>query len=232
MTRLSTIESHTTTLFFYFLSLRKQHLMNDNRITIIEPDKYYHIFNRGINGDVIFKSDHNKNFFLQKITQLLVPVCDLYSYCLLSNHFHLLIKVKSEKELNLFAKTQLNNITKAEKGLHSLQNIFSKQFSRVFNSYSQAFNKENNRHGALIEFPFRRKEIISEEYLRNTIIYIHQNPQLHSITDNFRQFKYSSYQTILSNKPTSIARNEVIELFDNAENFIICHQKIEDEMTF
>ncbi|CAM2897977.1 hypothetical protein CHFL109739_06325 [Chryseobacterium flavum] len=37
--------------------------MGDNRITFIEPDKYYHIFNRGINGDVIFKSDHNISFF-------------------------------------------------------------------------------------------------------------------------------------------------------------------------
>lgn len=207
--------------------------MGDNRITSLESDRFYHIYNRGINGETIFKSDRNKDFFLKKIIQLLVPVCDVHCYCLLSNHFHLLVRIKSEKEIHSFAKIlNLEKAIKTEKGLHSIQNIFSKQFSRVFNSYSQAFNKENSRHGALIESPFRRKEIISENYLRNTIVYIHQNPQLHTITDDFRTFKYSSYQTILSNQSTSVMRQEVIELFDDKENFILCHQKIVDELNF
>ncbi|WP_312076421.1 transposase [Chryseobacterium sp.] len=206
--------------------------MGDNRITSLEPERYYHIYNRGINGETIFKSDRNKDFFLQKITQLLIPVCDIYCYCLLSNHFHLLVRIKSDAEINSLVKVQ--NLDKAfsEKGLHSYQNVFSKQFSRIFNSYSQAFNKENSRHGALIESPFRRKEITSEEYLRNTIVYIHQNPQLHNMSDDFRTFKYSSYQTILSNKSTSILRKEVIKLFDDEGNFIFCHQKMVDELDF
>ena len=125
-----------------------------------------------------------------------------------------------------------NKATKAEKGLHSFQNIFSKQFSRVFNSYSQAFNKENSRHGALIESPFKRKKITSEEYLRNTIIYIHQNPENHLITSDFRTYKYSSYQSILSQNYTSLSRDYVIELFEDRDNFIFCHQKIVDGMEF
>lgn len=111
------------------------------------------------------------------------------------------------------------------KGLHASQNIFSKQFSKVFNSYSQAFNKENNRHGALIESPFKRKEIKSEDYLRKVIIYIHRNPQNHGLTDNFKTYEFSSFYELTNDIPTKLNRKEAIELFDDTDNFIFSHNK-------
>jgi REP element-mobilizing transposase RayT len=201
--------------------------MTDIRTTAIEADRFYHIYNRGINGENIFKSDRNYLFFLNKMSEFLIPVCDVYAYCLMPNHFHFLVKIKSDVELESLVKVR--NLDKAVKlGLHSPQNIFSKQFARIFNSYSQAFNKENKRHGALIESPFKRKQITSDEYLINTIIYIHQNPQNHSMTDEFSTHHFSSYQSILSNSKTLLKRDEVIELFDNRENFIMSHKKIID----
>lgn len=199
--------------------------MSNTRSTHIENNKFYHIYNRGINGETIFKTDSNKDFFLNKVADYLLPVCDIYAFCILSNHFHFLVKIKSEKELLNLVKNIHHNNSLHEKGLHSVNNIFSKQFSKIFNSYSQAFNKQNDRHGALIESPFRRKEIITDEYLRSTIIYIHQNPQTHSIVKDFRKFKYSSYKSIISDTKTSVSRNEVINLFDTKDNFIYCHLK-------
>ncbi|ANF50107.1 transposase [Chryseobacterium glaciei] len=200
--------------------------MTDIRTTPIEADRFYHIYNRGINGENIFKSDRNYLFFLNKMAEFIIPVCDVYAYCLMPNHFHLLVKIKSDVELESLVKVR--NHDKAFAGLHSPQNIFSKQFARIFNSYSQAFNKENNRHGSLIESPFKRKQITSDEYLINTIIYIHQNPQNHFITSEFSKYNFSSYQSILSHSKTLLKRNEVIELFDNRENFIISHKKVID----
>ena len=195
--------------------------MTDIRTIPIEADCFYHIYNRGINGVNIFRSERNYLFFLNKISKFLIPVCDIYAYCLMSNHFHFLVKVKSDFELESLVKA-------ARTGLHSPQNIFSKQFANIFNSYSQAFNKENSRHGSLIESPFKRKLIRSEEYLINTIIYIHQNPQSHSITDDFSTYNFSSYQSILSNSKTLLKRDEVVELFDSKENFIMSHKKAVD----
>ena len=189
----------------------------DIRITSIEPDCFYHIFNRGVNGEIIFKSERNYIFFLKKLKENLLEVCNIYAYCLMTNHFHLLVRIKSETEL----KKVPNIESKVNSGLHSSQNIFSKQFANIFNSYSQAFNKENNRHGSLIESPFKRKLISSEEYLRNCIIYLHRNPE----NEDYTKFPYSSYKSILSKSETSLMRNEVIELFDDKENFIICHKK-------
>jgi len=187
------------------------------RITPIEADCFYHIYNRGINGEVIFKTARNYQFFINKIKDNLLNVCDVYAYCLMPNHFHLLVKIKSDKYLNEITSHLDKNI---EKGLHASQNIFSKQFSKVFNSYSQAFNKENNRHGALIESPFKRKLITSEEYLRKCVIYIHQNPG----SEDFKNYKHPSYKTILSNFKTLLKRNEVLEMFEDKENFIMCHK--------
>ncbi|PKF72425.1 transposase [Chryseobacterium sp. PMSZPI] len=201
--------------------------MVDIRTTPIEADRFYHIYNRGINGENIFKSERNYLFFLNKVSEFLIPVCDVYAYCLMPNHFHLLVRIKSDSELSNIAKVQ--NLVKAmDAGLHSPQNIFSKQFSRVFNSYSQAFNKENKRHGALIESPFKRKLILSDKYLMNVIIYIHQNPQNHFLIHEFSKYNFSSYQSILSTSKTVLKRDEVIELFDGKENFIMSHQKSVD----
>ncbi|PWN58228.1 transposase [Chryseobacterium viscerum] len=200
--------------------------MTDIRTTPIEADRFYHIYNRGINGEAIFKSDGNYRFFLNKVSEFLIPVCDVYAYCLMSNHFHLLVKIKSDVELSNFVESQ-NFEDTIKAGLHSPQNIFSKQFARIFNSYSQAFNKENKRHGALIESPFKRKLITSDEYLISVIIYIHQNPQNHSVVQ-FPKYSFSSYQSILSQSKTLLRRDKVIELFDNRENFVLSHQKVID----
>ncbi|MGE8554351.1 MAG: transposase [Chryseobacterium jejuense] len=204
--------------------------MADIRTTSIEADCFYHIYNRGINGEHIFKSDRNYLFFLKKVSDFLNPVCDVYAYCLMPNHFHLLVKIKSDSELASLVKVL--NLDKATEtistGLHSPQNIFSKQFAGVFNSYSQAFNRENKRHGSLIESPFKRKLITSDQYLINAIIYIHQNPEKHGVTDQFLKYNFSSYHSILSDSKTVLKRDEVIELFDNKENFILSHQKTID----
>ena len=193
----------------------------DIRVTPLESDCFYHIYNRGINGEVIFKTDRNYLFFIKKVKDNLLSVCDIYAYCLMPNHFHLLVRIKSESDLQNLVKVQ--NLDKVD-GLHSPQNIFSKRFSNIFNSYSQAFNKENNRHGALIESPFKRKIISSEDYLRQCIIYIHQNP----CSGNFETYRYSSYKTVLSNSATSLKRDEVIELFEDKDNFTLCHKKETD----
>ncbi|MCQ9637463.1 transposase [Chryseobacterium sp. WG23] len=74
--------------------------MADIRTTPIEADCFYHIYNRGINGENIFKSDRNYSFFLNKVVEFLIPTCDVYAYCLMPNHFHLLVKIKSDLELS------------------------------------------------------------------------------------------------------------------------------------
>ena len=111
-------------------------------------------------------------------------------------------------------------------GLHSVQNLTSKQISKLISSYTQSYNKVYNRHGPLFESPFKRKKIDSEQYLKNVIIYIHQNPI--EIKKDFKTYKFSSYPAILSTLKTNVMRDDAIELFFDLENFIYCHHHLID----
>ncbi len=169
------------------------------KLEILERDKYYHIYNRGINGTSIFKSDKNKVFFLKKLKQHLHQKINVYAYCLLSNHFHLVCEIIEEPE------------------------IVSQSFSNFFNSYAKAFNKEQNRTGSLFDKHFKRIALDKEIYLKQLIIYIHLNPFLHFKQD-YSQYKFSSYSSILSTKRTNLPRKEILNLFDGIQNFKAVHK--------
>ena len=182
----------------------------------IECDCFYHIFNRGVNGQKVFANNQNFEFFLIKAKLYLLDYFDVYAYCLMNNHFHFLLRAKP---------LQYHATKKSTKtGLHSDDQIYSKQIGKLISSYTQAFNKVENRHGPLLESPFKRKKIESETYLRNCLIYIHQNPL--ELGVKLEDYQYSSYRAIAGNKGTAIKKDEVIDYFDTVENFVFCHKKI------
>ena len=66
---------------------------------ILYPGKFYHIYNRAINKENIFYANQNYIYFLNKIRYYLMNCFDIYAYCLIPNHFHLLVKIKDENEI-------------------------------------------------------------------------------------------------------------------------------------
>ena len=178
---------------------------------ILEEDGFYHIYSRGINGCQIFDNEENYLFFLSKFLKYLLDYVDVYAYCLMPNHFHFLIKVKSSVINNRIDNPNL-------KGLHSSASIVSKQFEKFISSYTQSYNKLNNRHGALLESPFKRIQVKNEEYLKNLVLYIHLNPK------DYKSYKFSSYLGMISVSKTNLKREEIIEIFEDVENFIYLHE--------
>lgn len=215
-------------------------------IELLEPMCVYHIYNRGINGENIFKEERNYKYFLQKYAQYIEPIADTFAYCLLKNHFHLTIRTKSEVEIIDFyvkRKANKNNVVKVQ-NLHNVecsekQNIkipsasyiISLQFSFLFNSYAQAINKANNRTGSLFEERFRRILVNNDTYFTELIYYIHQNPQKHGFVNHFRTYPHSSYHSHLSKALTKLKRDEVLDWFggrDEFERFHIINQDSEN----
>ena len=186
-----------------------------NNIFPLEADHFYHIYNRGINGGKLFFNNQNYLYFLKLIAEKVKPIAEIHSYCLLENHFHLLVKIKHE-----------NNIREQfpEKENLEVEKIISQQFSNTFNSYSQAINKHFGRTGKLFELPFRRKEILSETQLVNSILYINKNPEKHQVTSDFFFYKYSSIGEICNEHNKFVESSQVIELFNGRENFILSLQ--------
>ena len=173
------------------------------KLEVLEIDNFYHIYNRGINGTTIFTSDENKNFFLKQLNKYLTDKISFYAYCLMDNHFHLVVKINVERE------------------------VVTQGFSNFFNSYSKAFNKQNDRTGSLFEKHFKRIKLTDEDYLKQLIVYVHLNPK-HHLGLKFEDYKFSSYQSFLTKKETKLEREEVLNLFGGIENFIFCHNQKND----
>ena len=182
---------------------------------VIEPlihGKYYHIYNRGINSDTLFKEKRNYEYFLKLYDNHIEPIAETFAWCLMKNHFHFLIRINNADELSLKKKIEP-----------------SQSFSNLFNAYTKAYNKSYNRHGPMFERPFKRKMISNESYFQNLIAYIHNNPVHHAICEHPLNYPWSSYITCVSEKKTKLKRTEVIAFFNDLENFKYVHQlKIND----
>ncbi len=186
------------------------------KITPLEQDKFYHIYNCGINGENLFHNDENHNYFLRLYDKYINPIADTYAWCLMKNHFHFLIRIKNDDEiLNCFS-----NLT----GLKKIKPPHQ-YFSNLFNAYTKAINKRFERHGSLFERPFKRKQINSEDYLKNVIVYIHNNPVHHGFVKHIEDWQWTSYSSCISSKPTKLKRIEVLEQFGDVDNFKYVHQQ-------
>ena len=197
------------------------------------PESTYHVFNHAVSTDNLFRSDENYRFFLRKYTHYIAPVAHTFAYCLLPNHFHFALRIKSENELAIYFKSIGKQLDKNRPKFQTLEKLVSLQFSHMFNSYTQALNKQFSRKGVLFRKPFRRLLIDSDSYFRDLIHYIHFNPVHHGFTNDLRTWKHSSFESFYSDKSSLLERDEVIGWFHDKANFYACHQKeIDDRMCF
>lgn len=105
------------------------------------------IYNRGINGENIFKDEKNYNYFLGKYILYIEPIAKIFAYALLGNHFHFAIQSKTENELTEFYKKKYPD----KETIPVFSKILGQQFANLFNSYTQSINKSKNRTGGLFE---------------------------------------------------------------------------------
>jgi putative transposase len=192
----------------------------------LEEDNIYHIYNRTNNKELLFRTDENRRFFLQRFIHYLSPYIDTYCWCLLPNHFHFLIKVKSAKEIKSWLQQQ-EKLKPAEKeyleGNQSSALLIEKAFHQFFTSYSMAFNKMYNRDGNLFHRPFKRVQVNKESHFTQAIIYIHANPLKHKLVTDFTIYYWSSWKAIISDGNTQLLRKELIDWFGNKEQLIRAH---------
>lgn len=199
-------------------------------------DTYYHIYNRGNNRENIFVLEQNYTHFLKLYAQYIEPVADTYAYCLLRNHFHICVRIKSEDEILETLKVSQSNQTPtkqtkpAQKGVDQDQKPLgstyaSQQFSNFYNAYAKSINKAYGRTGSLFQHPFGRVVIKNDSQFWSVIAYIHQNPQRHGFVDDFRDWKWSSFSVLLSDKPTKLKRDAVMEWFGGKEGYLDLHQE-------
>ena len=195
--------------------------------TPLEYGQYYHIYNRGNNGQDLFFEERNYPYFLKLYAHHILPVADTHAYCLLRNHFHLLVRIKTEEEQ---AQTQTLQTLRVSETLRvSRPRSPSQQFGNLFNAYAKAINKAYDRTGSLFENPFGRIPVTSESYLVYLVTYIHQNPQKHGLATDFRAWSHSSYHAVVSQQPTNLERDEVLAWFQGPAAFEDAHRRMVSE---
>jgi REP element-mobilizing transposase RayT len=135
----------------------------------------------------------------------------------MTNHFHFLIRIKDEDEL-------LANLLLDRRGLGDLDGLITRQFSNFFNSYAKAFNKMYNRKGSLFMKNFKRLEIGDKRYLQILVRYIHLNPVESKTVCHPKDWKHSSYKTIINEDRSWLKSDQAIGLFDDLDNFVLFHE--------
>jgi REP element-mobilizing transposase RayT len=181
--------------------------MPTNTITSpLIPGKYYHIYNQGNNKEKLFYRKANYNYFLRKVDELLSGYIIIYSYCLMPNHFHLLVKVLEPNTYN--------------------------QFRKLFQSYALSINKQQSRSGSLFRKHFRRKIVTTDTYFKRLVFYIHYNPEKDGFIQDFREYDFSSYSQLIKRGRSKLPRNELFKIFGGIEEFRSYHKIMREQYRF
>ncbi len=185
----------------------------------LEPGQYYHIYNRGVNRTNIFIEDRNYAYFMRLYAKHIMPVAETYAYCLLRNHFHLLVRIRLHR-VSGDTGLVISALNRRE---------ISHAFNNLFNGYAKAINKAYQRTGALFQHHFGRIPVTTDRYFLALIHYIHYNPQKHGFVADFREWPYSSYDALLSEAPTRLQRAAVLEWFGGPQGLRQFHAAPADE---
>mgnify|MGYP000912498361 FL=1 len=204
---------------------------------------FFHIYNRGNNGENIFIQERNYAYFMELWWKHITPIAETWAFGLLRNHFHAAVWIKNREDIYpdlsgltdnkvkhnlLMDKGASLSVTRGDlTGLNPKLKEPSQYFSNFFNAYARGVNIATQRTGALFERPFNRIPVDNEAYLMRLIVYIHQNPQKHKFVTDFRDWNYSSYHDLISNVPTRLQRERVHQLFGNREDLIRIHQEVQ-----
>ncbi|NCU30903.1 hypothetical protein EOM57_03805 [Candidatus Saccharibacteria bacterium] len=153
-----------------------------NTVKVYDAPAFYHVYNRGAGNQVIFRDDQDRNKFLSIIARHLDPDdttaktdgceyekydIELVAYCLMGNHFHLLVFQESDPG----ALTQM--------------------MRSVATAYTMYFNRKYKQFGHLFQSAFKASLITNDAYLLHITRYIHMNPR------NYLRYQWSSISVYL-----------------------------------
>jgi REP-associated tyrosine transposase len=194
------------------------------------PGKTYHLFNHAVGNELLFRENKNYYYFLEKLKKYATPFCKIYAYILMPNHFHIAASIRKREELLPLYKGE------GEPTDEELAGFVIQQYSNMFNSYAKAYNKIYERRGALFIDCLRRKKVSNKAYLKGLICYVNCNAVHHGFCETPPDWFFTSYHAILSQSPTHLERDAVLQLFSGVENFINTHQtfnqNFDDDLEF
>lgn len=149
----------------------------------------YHVYNRGNNRQRIFFTRSNYLYFISKIRQSLTGNCDILAYCLMPNHYHLLLR-PNEQGCKLVKESMETSTT--------TQQVLSRKIATMQSSYTQALQKQENFKGSLFQQKSKAKQLdlkatVGPNHLAICLHYIHQNILKADLVSRMEDWEYSSF---------------------------------------
>lgn len=156
------------------------------RKTPILPDTIHHIYNRGVNRQNIFFAKEHWHFFLRRLIELFVPEkADILAYCLMPNHFHLMVSVHIAE--------------------------FGNEVMMPFTvSYTRAVNRQMQRSGPIFQGTYQAKPLNSLETQIHVSRYIHLNPVMAGLVKLPEDWMFSSYRDYIGMRNGQLPKKELI----------------------
>jgi hydroxymethylpyrimidine/phosphomethylpyrimidine kinase len=174
----------------------------------LQPNAYFHIYNSGEKNQVVFTDEAQYTYFISLMQYHLSPMADILAYCLLPNHVHLVLQMKSENALPAQWKNNL-----------------AQPFANLFLSFNQSIQKQSGSGSILFQKAYKIHAIQNEEQLVKSIVEVHTNSEKHQIAEDFRQYPYSSFQNILLKKDRVVDGNRCVAHFNNLDNYLKQHEE-------
>lgn len=161
----------------------------------------YHVMIRGVEQRDIFLDDRCRRRFLDILDDSMAAYdCDLYAWCLMTNHVHLLLRIGFED--------------------------LAKLMQRLDGTYAQYFNWRYGRVGPLYDGPYTSLPVEDDAYLMQVICYIHENPVKAGMADSPGDYQWSSYSEYLRpEESTRTKTSGLLDLFGGANGFREAHLK-------
>lgn len=176
-----------------------------------ESGNLYHIYNQGNNRQKIFYVRDNYLFFLNKVKRHVLPYADILAWCLMPNHFHLLVYVKQVYIPVSDEVTSSHLVTKAK------EVSLNESIGIMLRSYTRAINKQETRVGGLFREETKAECLTSidgitpsffntsfgtlinvsnpeKEYPQICFDYIHLNPVSAGLTSTPEEWEFSSFR--------------------------------------
>jgi len=151
----------------------------------LPPDNYFHIMNRGNNGQHIFTCDEDYGYYLKKLSDLKVEhPFDLYHYCLMSTHVHMLVKTQKKTNFSIFSK-------------------------RLNLSYANYFKRNYGALGHFWQGRFKNQLISNDKYFLQCGKYIELNPFRAGLVNDPLEYKWSSYAHYVLGERNSIITDDI-----------------------
>ena len=179
----------------------------------MQPGAIIHLYNHANGFENLFRDEDDYFLFTQRLIKFTSTVAHCHAYCLMPNHFHLVIRVREEQAIT-------NTCYKGP-----IERQASKAFSNAFSSYAQIFNKKYGRMGALFIPSMKQRLVTSENDFCKVVHYVHSNPVHHGFTKTMGEWKYSSYAYLMNGRKGWLDTKYTIENFGSLDAFKKYHDQ-------